>query len=115
MSSNRPNGTVAPATAEPRITVMHDMTEDRSGKKSVRHTLQAVASIIRSQPKRIRFHEVDVEDLRQMVALRDVVEEAIGAMVQGLTSDGYSWSEVARPLGVTRQEAHRRYRQRAAS
>lgn len=115
MSANGHSGPVCTAPAAHTITVMPDMTEDRSGKKSVRHTLQAVASIIRSQPKRIRFHEVDIEDLRQMIALRDVIEDAVAAMVTGLVEDGYSWSEVARPLGVTRQEAHRRYRKRVAS
>lgn len=93
---------------------MSDMT-DRSRKKSVAHTIGAIASLIRSQPRRIAYEEVDVEDLRLMVALRSTLETAISDMAAGLVESGYSWSEVARPLGVTRQEAHRRYHRRGAA
>ncbi len=78
-------------------------------RKTVAHTISAIGSLIRSQPKRIARGEVDIVDLGRLAGLRLTLEESIGEMARGLHADGYSWAEIARVLNVTKQEAHRRY------
>ena len=51
----------------------------------------------------------DVEALPELVALAAAVDEAIGQAVAGLRGVGYSWTEIAARLGVTRQAAHQRW------
>ena len=53
----------------------------------------------------------DVEGLAALVALRSELDEAIGSAVRGLREApwSYSWAEVARVLGTTRQAAQQRY------
>jgi hypothetical protein len=51
----------------------------------------------------------DAEALPELLALATAVEEAIGQAVPGLRDVGYSWTEIAAPLGVTRQAAHQRW------
>lgn len=50
------------------------------------------------------------EDLAEMVTLRAYLESGITTAVQGLRAQGYSWAEVARPLGITKQAAQQRYK-----
>lgn len=57
-----------------------------------------------------RVAEADDVDLAEMVELRDALEDAIEAAVQGQREHhGASWADVARGLGVSRQYAQRRY------
>jgi hypothetical protein len=51
----------------------------------------------------------DVEALADLVDLSEHIDRAIGDAVVGLRGFGYSWSEIAARLGVTRQAAQQRW------
>ena len=51
----------------------------------------------------------DVEALTEMVALSRLMDESIGVAVGGLRGFGYTWSEIAARVGVTRQAAQQRW------
>jgi hypothetical protein len=51
----------------------------------------------------------DVEGLADLVRLADVVEHATRTAVAGLRACGYSWADIAAPLGITRQAAQQRW------
>jgi hypothetical protein len=60
-----------------------------------------------------RVADGDVEFLRCLVSLTCDVEQATRDAVRGLRAFGYSWSEIAARLGVSRQAAQMRYGDRA--
>jgi hypothetical protein len=62
---------------------------------------------IRSHGRRVG--DADPEDLAGLLELREVVEEAIADAVRGQRANGFSWSQIARGLGTTRQAAQQRY------
>jgi len=51
----------------------------------------------------------DVERLRDLVALAEEVDHATDTAVAGLRRVGYSWTEIANRLGITRQAAQQRW------
>jgi hypothetical protein len=52
----------------------------------------------------------DVEGLRALAQLREAVNRATKDAVTKLRADwDYSWADVARPLGITRQSAQERF------
>jgi ribosomal protein S20 len=51
----------------------------------------------------------DVEALADAVALIDELDTAIAHAVNGLRAQGYSWTDIARPLTITRQAAQQRW------
>ena len=51
----------------------------------------------------------DVERLRDLVNLATEIEHATATAVTGLLTAGYSWTEIARRLGITRQAAQQRW------
>lgn len=51
----------------------------------------------------------DVDALPDLAALSATVDDALAAAVTGLRRAGYSWSEIAARLGITRQAAHQRW------
>lgn len=51
----------------------------------------------------------DPEDLTELLALRDDLDAAIDHAVVGLRQNGYSWAEIARGTGTTRQAAFARW------
>ncbi|MCW3041885.1 MAG: hypothetical protein JWL57_43 [Actinobacteria bacterium] len=65
--------------------------------------------ILRAAARRVA--DGDVEGLPGLVALRSEVEAAIGEAIGGLRSPqwSYSWADIARVLGTTRQAAQQRY------
>jgi hypothetical protein len=56
-----------------------------------------------------RIASGDVEGLADMIALVDQLGEAIQAGVTGLRGHGYSWTEIGRVAGITKQSAHQRW------
>jgi len=63
--------------------------------------------IIRSLGRRCA--EQDPWQLQHVLQLRDDVDAAIAVAVRGLRAEGYSWADIARPLGMTRQGAFKVY------
>jgi hypothetical protein len=51
----------------------------------------------------------DPEDLTELLALRDDLDTAIDQAVAGLRASGYSWADIARGTGTTRQAAFARW------
>ncbi|MDQ1426646.1 MAG: hypothetical protein QOK39_122 [Acidimicrobiaceae bacterium] len=67
-----------------------------------------VRRVIRSAGRRVAAG--DIEALRDLVAVRDDLEAAIAEAVKGLRSDwDYSWADIGRVTGTTRQAAQQRY------
>ena len=66
-----------------------------------------VRRILRAHARRVASG--DVEALGDMVALSSVLDDAISDAVVGLRAHGYSWTEIAQRLGITRQAAHQRW------
>jgi hypothetical protein len=56
-----------------------------------------------------RVADGDVEALPGLIALADELDQAITTAVAGLRGHGYSWTEIADRLGVTRQAARQRW------
>ena len=63
--------------------------------------------IIRAYSRRIASG--DIEALTDLAALSAELDHATARAVIGLRAYGYSWTEIARVLGVTRQAAHQRW------
>ena len=51
----------------------------------------------------------DVDGLADLAALAGRVDDALSTAVTGLRAAGYSWSEIATRLGISRQAAHQRW------
>ena len=69
--------------------------------------LKAVARLLRRAGERMA--DGDVEELRDMFALRDLVDEAIVQAVAGLRESGVTWQQIGEAAGTTRQAAILRY------
>lgn len=55
----------------------------------------------------------DIEDLAEMLALRSYFDELIGQAVEELREQqSYSWTDIGRAEGLTRQAAQQKYRRR---
>jgi hypothetical protein len=63
--------------------------------------------VLRAQGRRIAAGDVD--GLADLIALEHDLTEAIQTAVAGLRAHGYSWTEIATRLGVTRQGAQQRW------
>jgi hypothetical protein len=63
--------------------------------------------VIRAYARRIATG--DIEALTAMATLSNDLDQAINQAVTGLREYGYSWADIARPLGVTRQAAQQRF------
>lgn len=62
-----------------------------------------------------RVADRDIEALAGLAQLRTDVDAVIAASVAGLLDAGYSWADIGRSLGMTRQGAFQRYGKRAAA
>lgn len=54
----------------------------------------------------------DPDSFAEIAALEDEFHEILAERARHLTTQGarpYSWQELSRPLGITRQAAHKRY------
>lgn len=63
--------------------------------------------IIRAHARRVAAS--DPTALRDLVAMRAALDEAIDEAAVGLHAAGYSWTDIGRELGVTRQAARQRW------
>lgn len=61
-----------------------------------------------------RYAAADVEDLAELLAIRAELDTAIEQAVCGLREQGFSWSEIARGAGTTKQAAQQRWGVKAA-
>ena len=52
-----------------------------------------------------RVGDADPEDLTDLVALRGELDKAIAVAIMGQRRAGFSWTDIGRGLGVTRQAA----------
>jgi hypothetical protein len=64
--------------------------------------------IIRAHGRRVAGG--DVEGLRDLLALREELDAAAQAAVEGLRQHGFSWSQIAARLGTSRQAVQQRWR-----
>lgn len=74
-----------------------------------------VRRILRAYKRRVAAQ--DIEGLAGLVGLRGELDDAIGEAVAALNGQGYSWAEIGRVLGQTRQgaqQAHSRWLARSA-
>ncbi|HUK77023.1 MAG TPA: helix-turn-helix domain-containing protein [Thermoleophilia bacterium] len=55
------------------------------------------------------------DGLAAVVALRHLADRLEAAMVERAVREGWSWSEIAEALGVTRQAVHKKYARRLAA
>lgn len=66
--------------------------------------------MIRALGRRFDGGDADVPDLAEFARLREAVDAAERDAVRALRERyGYSWAEIAHPLGVTRQAAQMRF------
>lgn len=63
--------------------------------------------IIRAHARRIA--ESDPAALGDLLALRQAVDTALDEAVVGLRGAGFSWGEIGREVGMTRQAAQQRW------
>jgi hypothetical protein len=63
--------------------------------------------IVRAYGRRVA--DRDIEALTGLVQLRDELDAAIVDAVHGLHGNPYSWTEIGRALGITRQAAQMRF------
>lgn len=62
---------------------------------------------IRAYSKRVASG--DIEAVAEMAALAGELNDATGRAVRGLHDFGYSWTEIAARLGISRQGARQRW------
>jgi hypothetical protein len=51
----------------------------------------------------------DIEAITEMAGIAGEMDDAIHAAITGLRARGYSWADIARRLGITRQAAQQRW------
>jgi hypothetical protein len=90
------------STVKPRLTPnrRRDVVENDAYAAFTRRVLRAYAR---------RVATGDVEALTDLVGLAHQLDTAILQAVTGLRACGYSWTEIATRLGITRQAAHQRW------
>lgn len=78
-----------------------------------RHEAPEVAAAARRFARALakRAEEGDTEALEGLVALAAEVDASIGRAARSLHSCGYSWTDIARTIGVSRQAARQRFAQ----
>lgn len=67
----------------------------------------AVRRMIRAHGRRVANE--DPEDLAGLLELREAVELAISEAVAGQYANGFSWTEIGRGLGISRQAARQAF------
>lgn len=93
-------------TVNPALTIPAPRTRTRGAVEN-REFAAFTRRIIRAHARRVAAG--DVEALTDLVALSAAVDQAITDAVIGLRAFGYSWTEIATRLGITKQAAQQRW------
>jgi hypothetical protein len=92
------------------------MTETKRPKR-FRETLeirQTISRFLRAYGRRITDDAGDLAELAGMVQLAGELDALLAESAARLHAAGYSWTEIAQVLGVSRQAARQRFAGRAA-
>lgn len=93
------------------MSVRADLTPNRPERETVEYAAM-MRRMVAAYGRRVAG--ADPEDLADLLALREVIEEAVSVAVAGQRAGGFSWGQIARGLGISRQAAHERFAARAA-
>jgi hypothetical protein len=106
---------LASSPAERQNSVNRTLTRNRRARARVENDDYAAFArrIVAAHGRRIAAG--DVERLRDLVALAEEVDHATTVAVAGLRRAGYSWTEIADRLAITRQAAQQRWGQTTAA
>ena len=89
-------------------TVRRDLTSNRRRRYVENDEYAAFARrVLRAYGRRIT--QGDIDAITELNDLFEEVESALGRAVLGLRLLGYSWADIGKRLGVTRQSAHERW------
>jgi hypothetical protein len=66
-----------------------------------------VTRVLRAHGRRVA--EGDIDGLTELVALTEELDNAITTAITGLRGAGYSWTDIANRLGITKQAAHHKW------
>jgi Ni2+-binding GTPase involved in maturation of urease and hydrogenase len=103
--ADRPNSVKTGLTAN--RTARRSQNTDRAVVENDAYTAFC-ARVIRAAGRRIAGG--DVEGLPDLAKLAHDLDDALTEAVSGLRRAGYSWTEIANRLGVTKQAAQQRWR-----
>lgn len=99
-----------------RVELRRELRAEAAGTRAPRvRELPEVAAAARRMIRAVGERAAtDVEGLAELAQLRDAVDTALHAAVSGARDPGrqrvpYSWAEVGRALGMTRQAAQQRF------
>jgi hypothetical protein len=102
------------ATAGSGFTVNRSLTLNRSRRLVENDEYAAfIRRVLRAYSRRIAAG--DIEAIAAMTTLAAQLDTAITEAITSLRTAGYSWADIARPLGVTRQAAQQRWGHTPAS
>lgn len=86
------------------------MSTRRRVEREPRDLAAMMHRMIRALGRRFDGGDADAPDLVEFAALRATIDAAEQAAVDALRDRyGYSWAEIAQPLGITRQAAQMRF------
>ena len=89
-------------------TVRKNLTPNRRRRRVENDEYAAfIRRVLRAYGRRIASGDIDA--ITELSTLFEEVESALGSAVLGLRLLGYSWAEIGKRLGVTRQSAHERW------
>ncbi|HUC23934.1 MAG TPA: hypothetical protein VMA73_14595 [Streptosporangiaceae bacterium] len=101
MTDPRPSG-------DGKNTVRPNLTRKRRNRRVENDEYAAfIRRVLRAYGRRIATGDIDA--IAELNALTDEVNAALGSAVIGLRLLGYSWAEIGKRLGVTKQTAHERW------
>jgi len=66
-----------------------------------------VSRVLRAHGRRIA--EGDIDGLTELVQLTEELDTAITTAITGLRGAGFSWTDIATRLGITKQAAHHKW------
>ncbi len=98
-----------PTQPEPTTNTVNDPLTSSGPKRVVENNdfAKFAARIVRAYGRRIA--DGDVDALPGLLDLADDINTALGQAVIGLRDFGYSWADIGRRLGISRQAAQQRW------